>query len=149
IGGDGQPCGCFPAVSEVIPMRRSASGASRVKDVDVEPLRRGRDGLALTVGIDVGKFELLAVGRWADGRFERPGRAADPGDVPALVARLGRVAAGRRLVVAPESSGTYGDALRQALADGGVEAQRVSGKAAKDYAEAFDGVPSQHDGKDA
>ena len=48
-----------------------------------------------------------------------------------------------------ESSGTYGDALRQALADNQIEVQRVGGKAAHDYAEVFDGVPSQHDGKDA
>jgi len=52
-------------------------------------------------------------------------------------------------VVAMESSGTYGDALRQALSDNGIEIQRVGGKAAHDYAEVFDGVPSQHDGKDA
>jgi transposase len=55
---------------------------------------------------------------------------------------------GRKLVVAMESSGTYGDPLRQALADNKIEVQRVSGKAAHDYAEVFDGVPSQHDGKD-
>jgi len=48
-----------------------------------------------------------------------------------------------------EPSGTYGDALRQALSDAGIAARRVSPKAAHDYAEVFDGVPSQHDGKDA
>jgi transposase len=53
------------------------------------------------------------------------------------------------VTVALESSGTYGDALRQALSDAGIEVHRVSGKAAHDYAEIFDGVPSQHDGKDA
>ena len=31
----------------------------------------------------------------------------------------------------------------------GLEVRRVGGKAAHDYAEVFDGVPSQHDGKDA
>src|SRR5439155_22368060 len=44
---------------------------------------------------------------------------------------------------------TYGDALRQALHDAGLAVWRVSPKAAHDYAEIFDGVPSQHDGKDA
>jgi hypothetical protein len=48
-----------------------------------------------------------------------------------------------------ESSGTYGDTLRQALSDNGIEIQRAGGKAAHDCAEVFDGVPSQHDGKDA
>jgi len=35
------------------------------------------------------------------------------------------------------------------LADAGITVQRVSNKASHDYAEVFDGVPSQHDGKDA
>jgi transposase len=39
--------------------------------------------------------------------------------------------------------------LRQALHDAGVVVHRVSPKVAHDYAEVFDGVPSQHDGKDA
>ena len=33
--------------------------------------------------------------------------------------------------------------------DAGIAVVRVSPKAAHDYAEVFDGVPSQHDGKDA
>jgi transposase len=53
------------------------------------------------------------------------------------------------LTVVMESSGTYGDAFRQALADAGIVLLRVSGKAVKDQSESFDGVPSQHDGKDA
>jgi transposase len=48
-----------------------------------------------------------------------------------------------------EPTGTYGDALRQALSDAGIALHLVSGKRAHDYAEVFDGVPSQHDGKDA
>ena len=36
------------------------------------------------------------------------------------------------LVVAMESSGTYGDALRQALGDNGIDVRRVNGKAAHD-----------------
>src|SRR5262249_52244400 len=87
--------------------------------------------------------------RWADGRFERPWRVKNPWEIPALLEVVKRVKADRKLVVAMESSGTYGDALRQALGDNGIEVQRVSGKAAHDYAEVFDGVPSQHDGKDA
>jgi len=65
------------------------------------------------------------------------------------VARLGALGSQGPLTVAMESSGTYGDAARQAFADGGIALQRVSAKAVKDQAETFDGVPSQHDGKDA
>jgi transposase len=130
-------------------MRRRAYGAIRVNQVELEPILRGRQELAVTVGVDIGKFHLLAVARWADGRWERPWRIDNPVGIPALLALLDRLGAGRPLSVALESSGTYGDALRQALADQGVAVVRVSGKAACDYAEIFDGVPSQHDGKDA
>src|SRR5437764_15003673 len=123
------------AIREVIPMRKKAAAAARVNHVDVAPLLDGRDGLAVTVGIDVGKYDLLAVARWADGRFDRPWRAKNPGEIAALVALLRRLAAGRALAVALEPSGTYGDALRQALADGGLEVRRVGTKAAHDYAE--------------
>jgi transposase len=101
------------------------------------------------MGLDVGKQEVLAVLRWADGSFERPWLVKNPEEVGDLVALLGRVAAERLLVTAMEPTGTYGDPLRQALSDAGLRVDRVGAKAAHDYAEIFDGVPSQHDGKDA
>jgi transposase len=130
-------------------MRRRAYGGTRVNDVDLKRLTQDRTAVAVTVGVDVGKHKLFAVCRWADGKFERPWKIDNPSEVGDFVTLLQRVGAGRKLVVAMESSGTYGDALRQAVADGGLELRRVSGKAAHDYAEVFDGVPSQHDGKDA
>jgi transposase len=130
-------------------MSKKAYAATRVNHVEVAKLLDGRGAVAVTVGIDVGKYELLAVGRWADGRFTRPWRVQNPNEIGALVALLEQLRAGRKLVVALEPSGTYGDALRQALADRGFAVERVGTKAAHDYAEVFDGVPSQHDGKDA
>ena len=130
-------------------MRRRPYGATFVNDVDVIGLLQGKEGLAVTVGVDVGKEHLFAVCRWANGQFERPWKVSNPSGLGDLVALLERVRKGRKLVVAMESSGTYGDALRQALGDSGLAVERVSGKAAHDYAEIFDGVASQHDGKDA
>ena len=130
-------------------MNSKAYRATRVNDVNWEQLARGKEGLGVALGVDVGKFDLLVVCRWADGRFERPWRVKNPEEIPTLVALVKQMKADRKLMVAMESSGTYGDALRQALADNEIEVQRVSGKAAHDYAEVFDGVPSQHDGKDA
>ena len=123
--------------------------ATRVNDVDWDRLARGKDGVGVALGIDVGKRDLWAVCRWQTGRFERPWRVKNPEEISTLLALIQRVSVGRELVVAMESSGTYGDALRQALADGKILVSRVSNKAAHDYAEIFDGVPSQHDGKDA
>lgn len=130
-------------------MRSRAYASVAVKQINVDELNRGREGLAVVVGIDIGKFSLLATLRWSDGRFERPWKIANPLDIAAFVAILVRLAVGRKLVVALEPSGSYGDALRQALHDAGLVVHRVSTKASHDFAEIFDGVPSQHDGKDA
>src|SRR5262249_28564842 len=107
--------------------------ATRVNDVNWEQLARGKDGVDIILGGDIGKFDVWPVCRWADGRFERPWRVKSPAEIPALIALLKQMSIGRKLVVAMESSGTYGDALRQALADAGVPVQRVGGKAAHDY----------------
>jgi transposase len=120
-----------------------------VNRVVVDQLTRGRAGLDVDVGFDIGKFEILTVPRWGDKDFSRPWRVNNPQQIPEVVGLLVQLGQGRRLRVALEPSGTSGDALRQALHDAGLEVLRVSPKAAHDYAEIFDGVPSQHDGKDA
>jgi transposase len=130
-------------------MISKAYRATRVNQVDWDRLARGHEGLDITLGIDVGKNDLWPVARWADGQFERPWRVKNPEEIPTLIALIQRMNTGRKLVVALESSGTYGDAFRQALADARIAVGRVSNKASHDYAEVFDGVPSQHDGKDA
>jgi transposase len=123
--------------------------AVAVNRVGLEQLTRGREGRDLVVGFDIGKFEILAVPRWANNDFGRPWRVLNPEQLPELVRLLLALVEGRCLRLALEPSGTYGDALRQALHDAGLPLLRVSPKAAHDYAEIFDGVPSQHDGKDA
>ena len=131
-------------------MKKRAYSATDIMHVDWQQILASRAGQAAVVGVDVGKLEVRAVLRWADGTFERPWAVDNPGQVAALVAAVARLSDGRSPVrVAMESTGTYGDALRQALADAEVEAYLVGGKRAHDYAEVFDGVPSQHDGKDA
>jgi transposase len=130
-------------------MKREAYRAVAVKQVLVESLITKRTGVGAVVGLDVAKDDFLAVVRWSDGHFERPWRAENPDEIPDMIQRLERLASGRPLTVAMESTGTYGDALRQALTDAKLAVRRVSGKAVHDYAEIFDGVPSQHDGKDA
>jgi transposase len=100
-------------------------------------------------GVDIAKEELVTVLRDSQGQFQGPWKTRQPSELRELVAHFVEIARHRPLVVAMESTGTYGDALRQALTDAGLAAHRVSGKAVKDYAEIFDGVPSNHDGKDA
>ncbi len=114
---------------EVIPVISKAYRATRVNDVDWDRLEKGNEGVNITLGIDVGKSDLWPVCRWQTGRFERPWRVNNPAEIPTLVALIQRMSTGRKLVVALESSGTYGDALRQALADAKTAVLRVSNKA--------------------
>jgi transposase len=136
-------------VWEVIPVNSKAYSARKVNLLSVDWIGKDRDGQPAWVGVDVGKVEMQAVVNWAKDDFERPWKIGNPGDIAALIEHLKRLAVGRRLTVALEPSGTYGDALRQACHDAGITVHRVAPKVAHDYAEVFDGVPSQHDGKDA
>ncbi len=137
-------------MQEVIPMKKSKPySALPVNRVSLEVLIRGRVGQDVVVGFDIGKFEILTVPRWGNNDFNRPWRVSNPEQIPDLVRLLVQLGHGRRLRVALEPSGTYGDPLRQACHDAGLSVWRVSPKAAHDYAEIFDGTLSQHDGKDA
>jgi hypothetical protein len=108
-------------------MRASrAYAAVAVNRVLLEPLTQRRHGHDLVVGLDIGKFEILAVPRWADGAFAPPGRVQNPQEIPCLLGLLVPLAQGRRLRVALEPSGTYGDALRQALHDAALPVLRVA-----------------------
>jgi transposase len=129
--------------------KSKAYRATKVKDVSVERVMENGPAGPVSVGLDVGKEEIYAVVRWSDGTFERPWKALNPAEVPVLVEMLRKVGASHSLTAAMESTGTYGDALRARLGQAGLVLHRVSGKAASDYAEVLDGVPSQHDGKDA
>ena len=66
------------------------------------------------MGCDIGKYEVMVVARWGNADFARPWRVDNPEQVPQLLGLLKGLAVGRRLRVAMEPSGTYGDALRQA-----------------------------------
>ena len=66
-------------------MSRRAYRATGVNDVNWEQIARGKEGLGVTLGVDVGKFDVLVVCRWADGRFERPWRVKNPREIPTLM----------------------------------------------------------------
>lgn len=124
-----------------------------VKNIELGWLReRGveQGGRGTSVGLDIAKDEIVAVVRWPDEGFERPWSVRNPGELELLIARLQVLKqVCDSLVVGLESTGTYGEAVRRALTLAGIQVHRISGKATSDYKEIFDGVPSQHDGKDA
>ena len=113
-------------------MKSKAYRATAVHRVDGDQVSHGHPGQPLTVGLDIGKYRVLAVGRWPDAPFERPGLVANPEQLPDLLALRRRLGQEHAVTVALEPSGTYGDPIRQALTDAGVPVQRVSPKAAPD-----------------
>lgn len=129
-------------------MKRRPYRVMKVKDVEIEKLGQGREGVGMTFGVDVSKRDLKVMARWETEEYERPWKVENPGEIRELVEKLRLIKKGRELRVAMEPSGTYGDPLRQALTEAGIEVHRVSPKASHDYSEIFDGVPSQFDGKD-
>jgi hypothetical protein len=89
-------------------MRRKAYRGIGVNEVAVDRLLEGKEGQSAVVGVDVGKHRFLSVCRWSDGVFERPWKVSNPSEIGVYVRLLERVGQGRKLVVAMESSGTYG-----------------------------------------
>ena len=130
-------------------MKKKAYSASDVNEINLSKVLEGRDGQSLVVGQDVGKESILAVLRWSSGDVCRPWKIRNPSDLKVYVELLKKLGEGRTMRLGLEPTGTYGDPLRQALADASLAVHRVSSKATHDYAEIYDGVPSQHDGKDA
>ncbi len=124
-----------------------------VNQIDLEAVREqaiARGGVGTVVGLDIAKAEIVVTVRWPDRSFERPWKVANPTQIHALIDRLKILReVCDSLSVGLESTGTYGDAVRLAMTRAGLDVQRISGKAVEDYKEIFDGVPSQHDGKDA
>lgn len=124
-----------------------------VKNVSLDSLKEIanlKGGPETRVGLDIGKGEIVAVVRWADGAFECPWSIKNPleiADLIALLLSLKEICGS--LVIGLESTGTYGEAIRAAMTGAFLVVHRISGKASSDYKEIFDGVPSQHDGKDA
>ncbi len=129
--------------------KSKAYRSTDVKNVVLDEVLSKAASGRVTVGTDIGKFSIFAVIRFSDGTFLRPWKVGNPSEIEYFVWLLQRLSKDHDVTVAMESTGTYGDALRSELAAVGLSVARVSGKAARDYAEVFDGVASQHDGKDA
>ncbi len=129
--------------------RKNPYSSVDVNLISIELLTRERAGQAAVAGVDVAKGELVLCLVWPDRSFERPWSVRSPSQIRLAVSKLVELNASCAVTVAMESSGTYGDCFRQALFDAGLAVHRVSAKAVKDDSEGFDGVPSNHDGKDA
>ena len=120
-----------------------------VQSVEVARLVAGHDGQDLVVGVDVGKGKLHMVLYWSYESRSRPIVVRQPSELRAAIRLLEQLSQGRRMRVALEPSGTYGDAFRYGCSQAGLQVERVSGSASKKHSEVMDNTNSQHDGKDA
>jgi transposase len=121
-----------------------------VKEVDARVLAAEVGVGRVVFAIDVAKVDMVAAVVAGDGRVLRTVCWKNPVENGLVLALLeGLSAAGLSVEAVMESSGTYGDVLRQQLIEHGVPVFRVSGKRTHDAAEVYDGVPSLHDAKSA
>ncbi len=127
----------------------AAIPVKQIQELGLAKVMERLEGPRVWVGIDVSKAYLMVAPCVGPGRFGRPWRVEQPSQLGVLVALLTELARAREVTVALEPTGTYADPLRWALTRAKLEVRRIETKASHDYAEVFDGVPSQHDGKDA
>lgn len=130
-------------------MKKRAFRSRDVQSVCIEDFKAKLLELGGTIGVDVSKDEFVVCLRYGDETFERPWKTHSTKELRLFVDLLKQLNQLRTVRIGMESTGTYGDGLRQALTDAGLDVRRVSNTACKNYAETFDGVPSQHDAKDA
>jgi transposase len=130
-------------------MKKRAYRSTLVKSVKVSEVVKALPDGPVWIGLDIAKAEVVAVLRDNQGQTLRPWKVKQPSEIRDLTQLLSQLAQTHEVKVAMESTGTYGDALRQALTDARLPVHLVSAKATHDFAEIMDGVPSQHDGKDA
>lgn len=127
----------------------------RYRSVPVNNLDWGKlcdqvDGERIIVGIDVAKEKQFAAVMLPDLTVLQTVTWKQPHEQGDFVGLVGDLASGAsELAVVMEPSGVYGDTMRQALLEDGIDVFRVSPKRAKDAAEVYDGVPSRHDAKAA
>lgn len=109
-----------------------------VKNVSLRFLKSVAKRSTIYVGIDIGKHKLYVSVRWTPPRsksvvHEHPWFVENTIDIPDLVIKLRKIQHKSKLIVGIESTGTYGDPLRQALHDAGITVHQVRTKVTHDY----------------
>ena len=121
-----------------------------VKTLSAQKLLEQLRALVVVIAIDVAKSRQVAAFVDPTGQAALLCHFEHPAQTPLfldLVESLKQE--GKTVQVALEPTGTYGDVLAHQCLMRGAEVYRVSPKKTHDAQELYDGVPSQHDGKDA
>jgi transposase len=129
--------------------RKNPYRAIEVKKVDVAKCRLD-DHERVVVAIDIAKKAMRAAVLDGDGQHVVTVKWNHPEQTPEFMGLLTNLSLfGCRVEVVAESTGTYGTALMESVRLAGHDVFLVGTKRSHDAAEVFDGVPSQHDSKDA
>lgn len=136
-------------VSEVIPMGKRKYRATKIQDLDHAKLHAELGDGRVIVAIDVAKEDFYAAMVSERNKVHQIVKWTHPVDSRAFLALVEELGGAKRVEIAMEPSGAYGDALRAALERARVPVFRVNPKRVHDAAEVFDGVPSLHDAKAA
>lgn len=125
------------------------------RSVEIKQLEPARLAALLTtvmviVAVDVAKLKQVVAFCDAQGKCQALMHYAHPSQTLLFLELLrSLMGAGKQLQVVLEPTGTYGDVMMHQLHQAGIAVHLVSPKKTHDAQELFDGVPSQHDGKDA
>jgi transposase len=130
-------------------MKKHVYRAIALSDWDLATFSEKVKERGCILGVDVAKEDFVAVVMDPERCVQAAIKWQHPQETPRLVEIVTGELAGMIGAAVMESSGTYGDVLRHALAEKGLPVLQVAPKRTHDAAEVFDGVPSLHDVKAA
>lgn len=121
-----------------------------VKHVDLMKLLALLPAMLVIVAVDVAKEKPVAALANPQGQTQMLVRFTSPTEFTVFLDLLkGLLTAGRKVELTAEPTGTYGDALCHLVHALEIPVYLINPKRTHDAAEVYDGVPSQHDAKDA
>jgi transposase len=129
-------------------MKKRTYKATNVNRVNIESLKKKIQGKEIVIGIDIAKTDNYATIMTKEKESVITVRYKQPVETMRFIEFIQNLQSSR-CEAAMESTGTYGDPLREQLLNTGISVFRVSAKRSHDMAEVYDGVPSYHDAKSA
>ena len=127
-------------------MKKRAYKATNVNKVNIESLKKKIQGKEIVIGIDIAKKDNYATIMTKEKESVITIKYEQPAETMRFIEFIQNLPSSR-CEVAMESTGSYGDPLREQLLNAGIPVFRVSAKRSHDMAEVYDGVPSFHDAK--
>ncbi len=122
--------------------------ATKIQEVASAKLEALTDERVI-LAIDVAKEDFYAAIVDGQGHVHEIVKWLHPAESRSFLQLVEQLGGKERVEVVMEPSGVYGDAIRAAVDQAGVQVFRVNPKRVHDAAEVFDGVPSLHDAKAA